>query len=131
MLDKAENRISNLHVFASLGVRRYLSLMKYSEFVLGNSSSGIIETPAFHVPTVNIGDRQKGRFQSESIINCGTDAESIVSAMSKALGDAHKSLCKTVISPYGDGHAAQRIAEKVVNVVMNERIDLKKKFYDI
>ena len=57
LLDEAEKTMPNLHVFTSLGVRRYLSLMKYSAFVLGNSSSGIIETPAFHVPTVNIGDR--------------------------------------------------------------------------
>ena len=64
LLDQAAQEIENLHVYTSLGVRRYLSLMKYAEFVLGNSSSGIIETPAFHVPTVNIGDRQRGRLQA-------------------------------------------------------------------
>ena len=54
LLDAAEQEIDNLHVYTSLGIRRYLSLMKYAEFVLGNSSSGIIETPAFHVPTVTL-----------------------------------------------------------------------------
>ena len=131
LLDEAEKSIDNLHVYTSLGVRRYLSLMKYSELVLGNSSSGIIETPAFQVPTVNIGDRQKGRLKSESIINCGDKSEDIVDAIKKAMSDDHKNVCKNVISPYGDGHAAERIAKKAIEVVMTGKIDLKKKFYDL
>ena len=131
LLEEAGKDMDNLHVFASLGVRRYLSLMKYAEFVLGNSSSGIIETPAFHVPTVNIGDRQKGRLQSESVINCGVSADEIVDAVRTALSDAHRQLCRSVVSPYGDGHAAERTARKAVETVMNGGIDLKKKFYDM
>lgn len=131
LLDEAEKEIENLHVFTSLGTHRYLSLMKYAEFVLGNSSSGIIETPAFHVPTVNIGDRQRGRLQSESIINCGTSSVNIEAAIEKALSDEHRAVCKSVISPYGDGHAAEQIASKLIEVVMCESIDLKKKFYDL
>ena len=131
MLDTAETEIDNLHVYTSLGIRRYLSLMKYSEFVLGNSSSGIIETPAFHVPTVNIGDRQRGRLQSESIINCGTSAKDIVAAIKKAMSEGHRKACKSIISPYGDGHAAERIADKAVEIVMQGQINLKKRFYDI
>lgn len=131
LLDKANEEISNIHVFASLGVRRYLSLMRNAEFVLGNSSSGIIETPAFHIPTVNIGDRQRGRLQSESIINCGEIAEEIIDAIYKAESLQFRSLCKDVISPYGDGHAAEKIAKKIYEVVSCGKIDLKKKFYDI
>ena len=131
LLDKAEKDIENMHVFTSLGVRRYLSLMRYAEFVLGNSSSGIIETPAFHVPTVNIGDRQKGRLQSESIINCGVTTVEIVDAINEALSDAHKEICRNVISPYGDGHAAEKIAKKSIEEIQRETIDLKKKFYDL
>ncbi|MBO4845842.1 MAG: UDP-N-acetylglucosamine 2-epimerase (hydrolyzing) [Lachnospiraceae bacterium] len=131
LLDKAGEKISNLHVFASLGVRRYLSLMKYCEFVLGNSSSGIIETPAFKVPTVNIGDRQLGRLQSDSIINCASDKESIVKAINVAMSDEHKRVCERVVSPYGDGHATEKIAKKTVEVVLEDNIDLKKRFYDI
>ena len=130
LLDAADSRIENLHVFTSLGVRRYLSLMKYAEFVLGNSSSGIIETPAFHTPTVNIGDRQKGRLKSESIINCNPDADSIVKAIKVVMSDEHKGLCQKVISPYGEGNAAKQIAEKSVEIVTKTAIDLKKKFYD-
>lgn len=131
LLDEAEKRIDNLHVFTSLGIRRYLSLMKYSEFVLGNSSSGIIETPAFHVPTVNIGDRQRGRLQSESIINCGTSKDEIVKGIQKAITGEHKAVCLKVVSPYGDGHAAEQIAQKSIGVVMGGGIDLKKEFYDL
>lgn len=131
LLDKEEKRISNLHVFTSLGIRRYLSLMKYAEFVLGNSSSGIIETPAFHVPTVNIGDRQRGRLQSGSIVNCGTSKDEVVNAIKKAMTDEHKEACRRVISPYGNGHAAEQIAKKSVEVVLSGGIDLKKKFYDL
>lgn len=130
LLDEAEPDIENLHVFASLGVRRYLSLMKYSEFVLGNSSSGIIETPAFHVPTVNVGDRQRGRLQAKSIINCGASAEQIVTAIRKAMTIEHQEICRNVISVYGDGRAAEQISKKTVEVI-NGRIDLKKKFYDL
>lgn len=131
LLDEAEKRIANLHVFTSLGVRRYLSLMKYAEFVLGNSSSGIIETPAFRVPTVNIGDRQRGRLQSESTINCSPGTEDIVQAIKKALSTEHRNLCASVVSPYGNGHAAIQIASKTIDTVLSQKIDLKKKFHDL
>lgn len=131
LLDKADKEVKNVHVFASLGVVRYLSLMKHSQFVLGNSSSGIIETPAFKIPTVNIGDRQRGRLQADSIINCETDTESIISAINKALSKEFRKLCLNTINPYGDGHSAERIAKKVIEVVLHDKIDLKKSFYDI
>lgn len=131
LLDSANNKISNLHVFSSLGVTRYLSLMKYSEFVLGNSSSGIIETPAFKVPTINIGDRQRGRLQAESIINCGSDASSIIQAIEKSLSFEFREICTKAVSLYGDGHAAEHIAHKIYDIVHSGKIDLKKKFYDM
>ena len=130
LLDAADAKTKNMHVFSSLGVRRYLSLMRYAEFVLGNSSSGIIETPSFHVPTVNIGDRQRGRLQSESIINCGSSSFQIIDAIKEAMSDEHKKICDGVVSAYGNGHASERIARKTIEVVMNGEIDLKKKFYD-
>lgn len=131
LLDEAVGKVDNFHVFTSLGVRRYLSLMRYSEFVLGNSSSGIIETPVFHVPTVNIGDRQKGRLQSESIINCGVTASEITSAINKALSPQHKKTCQNVVSPYGDGKAGEKIATEVVRFLLDGKMNLKKKFYDL
>ena len=131
MLDEAAEKNNNLQVFTSLGIKRYLSLMKHCEFVLGNSSSGIIEAPAFHVPTVNIGDRQRGRLQSKTTINCRPDTDSIIKAINLALSDKHKAVCKNAISPYGNGQAAERIAARIVSTTMNGGIDLKKKFYDL
>lgn len=131
LLEDAAESISNMHVYSSLGVKRYLSLMKHSEFVIGNSSSGIIEAPAFHIPTVNIGDRQRGRLQTKSVINCKSDAQSIIEAINMAISKAHINLCESLISPYGDGKAATRIAEKSIEVVRNNRIYLKKTFYNI
>lgn len=130
ILDREERNIDNLFVFSSLGVRRYLSLMKYSEFVLGNSSSGIIETPAFKIPTVNIGDRQRGRLQADSIINCQFDAASIIKAIEEVMSYEFKNRCKTTTCLYGEGDSAKKIANKLVEIVLNGDIDLKKKFYN-
>lgn len=131
LLDEAEKEINNMHVYTSLGARRYLSLMKYAEFVLGNSSSGIIEAPALHVPTVNIGDRQRGRLQPESIVNCGTRAGEIINAMRQVMNGEYRKKCVNMMNPYGDGHASERIANKAIEVVMEDSIDLKKRFYNI
>ena len=131
LLDQAAQEIENLHVYTSLGVRRYLSLMRYAEFVLGNSSSGIIETPAFHVPTVNIGDRQRGRLQATSIINCGTSRKDIIKAIEKARSDSFRAVCRQTDGLYGSGNAGERIAAKAIEVVEQGPIDLKKKFYDL
>ena len=129
LLDKAAAVTRNLHVFASLGVRRYLSLVRHSEFVLGNSSSGIIEAPALRVPTINIGNRQKGRLRSESVIDCEMDEAQLVRAVEKAESAAFRQLCREIVSPYGDGHAAGRIAQKAYETVQAGAIDLRKRFY--
>lgn len=131
LLDSAAETTANVHVFASLGVQLYLSLMKHAEFVLGNSSSGIIETPALHIPTVNIGDRQRGRLQAGSIINSKADTKSIISAIHKAMTSEHKALCINSTSPYGFGNSAVKIAERIIDAVSENNIDLKKKFYNL
>ena len=82
------------------------------------------------MPTVNIGDRQRGRLQSDSVINCKSDTVSIVNAIQIALSREHKTICKKVVSPYGDGHAAEQIAKKCFETVMFSQINLKKIFYD-
>ena len=131
LLDEYEKTVQNLHVYSSLGSRRYLSLMRYAEFVLGNSSSGIIETPAFGIPTVNIGNRQKGRLQSESIINCTEDMQNIINAINYAMSFNFRSICKDVQNPYGDGRAAQRIGNMIWETVKGDNINLKKTFFNL
>ena len=111
-------------------MKRYLSLMKYAQAIIGNSSSGILEAPAFHVPTVNIGDRQKGRLQAESVINCSEKTADIVNAINAAVDEKTKSACKNVTHPYGDGKAAKRIAKKCREIVSDGNINIAKEFYN-
>ena len=131
LFDREEGNINNLHVYTSLGVKRYLSLVKHSEFVIGNSSSGIIEAPALHVPSVNIGDRQRGRLQCKSIINCSESTEEIIYAIHHVLDKEFKDNCLSIECPYGDGSAAGNIAAKIMEIIDKNDIDLKKKFYDL
>jgi UDP-N-acetylglucosamine 2-epimerase len=67
--------------FASLGQTRYFSALRYAEFVIGNSSSGIIEAPSLGVPTINIGCRQRGRVKAASVVDCGYGSEEIAEAI--------------------------------------------------
>lgn len=130
ILDIEASRRKNIHVFASLGLKRYLSLMRYAEAVIGNSSSGIMEAPLFHVPTVNIGDRQKGRLQAESTINCKADKESIIKSIQEAFSPEMKLKCQDIKSPYGEGNSGDRIAKKILEI-FSKPVDLKKHFYDL
>jgi UDP-hydrolysing UDP-N-acetyl-D-glucosamine 2-epimerase len=113
----------------SLGQLRYLSLMKMSGAVVGNSSSGLLEAPAFGVPTVDIGIRQKGRLKPASIIDTDDDLESIREAIGKSLSSAHQNFSKTASNPYGDGY----VTEKIISVlkVADFRALLFKKFHDL
>ena len=131
ILDSAAKNILNIRIFDSLGAKRYLNIMKYSVFVLGNSSSGIIEAPSFNIPTINIGDRQRGRLQALTTINCGTDTTSIKAAIQKALSDEFHDICRKAISPYGSGNAAKNISDKITEYVKEETLDIKKSFYNI
>lgn len=114
----------------SLGMIRYLSAMKYAELVIGNSSSGILEAPSFGVPTINIGDRQKGRIQARSVINCVPEQDKIVDAMKKGLDKAFRTSLAHMQTPYGNGTASQQIIS-IIKESLNNGINLKKKFYDL
>ena len=81
--DYVQQNADRCRAYVSLGQLRYLSTMEHVHLVIGNSSSGIIETPAFHIPTVNIGVRQKGRLRAESVIDCGCSAEEITAAIER------------------------------------------------
>ncbi|SCX02818.1 GDP/UDP-N,N'-diacetylbacillosamine 2-epimerase (hydrolysing) [Lachnospiraceae bacterium YSD2013] len=131
LLDEADKETNNLHVFSSLGVKRYLSLMQHAEFVLGNSSSGILEAPSMHIPTINIGSRQRGRLRAKSVIDCGEDSESIEYAIRKARSAEFKQTCLESQSPYGDGHASEKIATEIYKILRHGNIQLCKKFYDL
>ncbi|MDD6573032.1 MAG: UDP-N-acetylglucosamine 2-epimerase [Thermoflexaceae bacterium] len=125
------NTYSNIRLYDSLGMRRYLSAVKYAEFVIGNSSSGIIEVPSFGVATVNIGDRQRGRIQAESIVNCEPRYESIKNAMTQVLRSDFRERISTVVNPYEQAGTSDRIVKITENFLRNNNRDFKKKFYDI
>lgn len=115
--------------FASLGTVKYYSTLRFVQAVIGNSSSGIIEVPYFKVPTVNIGDRQRGRIRSGSVIDSRTDAKAISSAVKKALSASFVARCKKVKNPYGDGGAAAKIVSTLKTA--GRITSLKKAFYDL
>ena len=121
----------NVLCTASMGSLKYLSALKHAALVIGNSSSGIVEAPYFKVPTVNIGDRQRGRLQAESIINCVPETGPILEAVGRALSNEFREKLRDLQSPYGDGHASERIADTIARFLSSGKIDLKKKFYDI
>lgn len=120
-----------MFVTPSLGNIRYLSVLKHAAFMLGNSSSGIVEAPYFNIPTINLGMRQKGRLQAKSIINSPVNRESICQAINTALSAEFKSSIINQSCPYGDGHAAERTLKIIHEWLDNDKIDLKKQFYDI
>lgn len=102
--------------FASLGQVRYLSAITLADVVIGNSSSGIVEAPSAGTPTVNIGDRQKGRLRAPSVIDVANDAAAIGSAIDRALGDDAQSIARRRESPFGEPGSAARIAEVLETV---------------
>lgn len=127
--DYVEKKSDSAFAFASLGSLRYLSMMKIADLVVGNSSSGIIEAPALQTPTVNIGDRQKGRLRAKSIIDCKPDSDSIVDAIEKALLPNFRENAKNSDLPYGDGHTAEKIFSKIKSIDFPKLIH--KTFYNL
>ncbi len=120
----------NFHLFNSLGMLRYLSSISHAKFVIGNSSSGLIETPSFKIPTINIGDRQKGRLMASSVICCKPTQREIEKAIAKALSVEFREIASKTVNPYGDGKTSEKIV-RIIKRVFNKPIDLKKKFYDL
>ena len=116
-------------LFASLGSLRYLSVMKQVTAVVGNSSSGILEAPSAGTATINIGDRQKGRIQAESIVNCSTKKEDILQAFRKVQSEEFRNKLNGITNPYGNGNASN----KIIGIFKTISVDKlsQKTFYDI
>ena len=122
---------TNAVLFDSLGVLNYLSAVKHAIIVIGNSSSGLLEVPSFGIPTINIGDRQKGRIQATSVINCMPEKDSIVQAIECGLSEKFRTVAKKTRNPYGDGHTSEKIVDIVGVFFKENKFNLKKHFYDI
>lgn len=116
-------------VFTAMGQLNYLSTLKYADVILGNSSSGIIEAPILKTPTINLGQRQRGRLRSESIIDCEEKTEAIVAATHRALSPEFKTRAEVCVSPYLYGNVSGRIREVLKRADLSGL--LMKKFYDL
>lgn len=126
MVDQFIASHPNATAHASLGQQLYLSTLSQVDAVVGNSSSGLYEAPSFKIPTVNIGDRQKGRLQAVSVINCRPESGEI----EKAVREAVTRDCSAVVNPYGNGGSAERIMV-ALKQIRDPRALLKKLFFDM
>ena len=109
----AANQPQRVLAIPSLGQVRYLSSVKYASAVIGNSSSGIIEVPAFDVPTVNIGSRQKGRLAAKSVLHTSANKKAISKAISLAVSREYKAEGENFVNPYGQGDSSKQVIEMI------------------
>jgi UDP-hydrolysing UDP-N-acetyl-D-glucosamine 2-epimerase len=123
----AQRNPGRVAVFTSLGQLRYLSALRLADAVIGNSSSGIIEAPAFPTPTVNIGVRQSGGLKAASIIDCGEQAGEVIAAINQALSPAFRSGLGRGSSLFGSGETAVQIRD----VLKRAALGGVKRFYDL
>ena len=115
--------------YLSLGQEKYLSVLQYIDVIVGNSSSGLLEAPSFKIATINIGDRQKGRICSKSVINCLPIKKNIKKSLEIVYSPKFQKLLKTVENPYDNGITSKKIARVLKN--FNLENILKKQFNDI
>ena len=115
--------------YSSLGLKRYLSVLRYVAAVAGNSSSGLLEVPSAHIPTLNIGERQKGRTHGESVFDCGSDTNSIIAGLNTVLSDEFREIACCATNPYEKADTAQNI----FNVIATYPLDKlqQKSFYNL
>ena len=114
---------SNAYLFYSLGQQKYLSLLKYVDLMIGNSSSGIIESPSFKLPVINIGDRQKGRLRNKNIIDVSYEEAEIIKGINTALYD--KKFAKdldNIENIYGDGTTSKKIVKVLKTIEINKKL---------
>ena len=128
IIEYVETHKDKAVAFKSLGQLRYLSALQFVDFVIGNSSSGMTEVPAFHIPTINIGDRQKGRINFESVINSTHTLEDIRKSITFALNKQFREKIQQQEMLYGDGSAAEKILQIIKE---HNHISIKKSFYNI
>ena len=115
--------------FNSLGQLRYLSAIEHCQVVIGNSSSGLIEVPSFKKPTINIGDRQRGRIEAESVITCEPNKKEVVESIQLAISLSFQEKIRQITNPYGEENSSDKILKTILNTPLQNI--LKKKFYNI
>jgi GDP/UDP-N,N'-diacetylbacillosamine 2-epimerase (hydrolysing) len=115
--------------YKNLSQSEYLSLLKYVSVMIGNSSSGIIESSSFKLPVVNIGTRQEGRERANNVIDVDYDKDEIKNAIMKALSNEFKEKLRYCRNPYGDGKAGKIVADMLAEIKIDNRLLQKKLIY--
>jgi UDP-hydrolysing UDP-N-acetyl-D-glucosamine 2-epimerase len=128
-LDRLAGRRPLTRLGATLGDDVYTSLLREADVMVGNSSSGLIEAPTFRLPVVNVGDRQRGRLHAANVIDVEHDRQAIAGAIRRALEPAFRDALAGLVNPYGDGHAAPRIARVLREIELGPRLT-RKRFVD-
>ena len=116
----------NVHVFVNLGAITYLSLLHHVEVLVGNSSSGIMESASLALPTVDIGIRQQGRERGRNVLSAAPAADAILENITEARSPAFRASLAGMENPYGDGHAAQKIVEVLTSVPLTQELLIKR-----
>jgi UDP-hydrolysing UDP-N-acetyl-D-glucosamine 2-epimerase len=130
VLEEAASKRPDWRVFESLGTIGYVTAMKGASLMVGNSSSGIIEALSLGLPVVNVGPRQDGRTRGPNVVDVDEDGDSIYQGMRVALNDEFRKAFSAADNPYGDGHAASRVVEKLESTPVDDRL-IVKRFYDV
>ncbi len=123
---KAREKQNDWHVFPNVHRKVYLSLLKYADVLVGNSSSGIIESTFFHRPVINIGRRQEGRECGKNVMHVGYDEKEIKKALTLALTPAFQKKARAAVHPYGQGKAGKQIVRILEKELFNPRLQPKK-----
>jgi UDP-hydrolysing UDP-N-acetyl-D-glucosamine 2-epimerase len=110
----------------NLGTPGYFSLMRVAAAMVGNSSSGIIESPSFALPVVNVGTRQSGRVRAANVIDVGNSADAIFEGIDRAIDPAFRASLSGIVNPYGDGQASGAIVERLRTVALDQRLRVKR-----
>ncbi|HIF58272.1 MAG TPA: UDP-N-acetylglucosamine 2-epimerase (hydrolyzing) [Rhodospirillales bacterium] len=129
MIDQFVVKHPGARSYTSLGQLKYLSCIRHVDGVVGNSSSGLLEVPSFAKGTINIGDRQRGRLKTKSVIDCDPEQKSIAAALRKLYSKEFLLELETVQNPYGEGGASKKIV-KILRDYPLESI-LKKPFHNL
>ncbi len=115
----------------NLGYNLYLNAMRYASCMIGNSSSGVIESSYFGLPVINIGDRQKGRIRPENVLDCECGQEALSKTYETIKSEAFRAIAKTAAPPFGNGDAARAIADILKTTDFSRKEIIKKQFYDM
>jgi UDP-hydrolysing UDP-N-acetyl-D-glucosamine 2-epimerase len=119
-------RHSSARIFVNLDALTYWSLVRCVDIMVGNSSSGIMETASFALPTVNVGLRQKGRERARNVLDAAPDTTAILARIDEAHSAAFRNSLEGMTNPYGDGRAAERIVQVLTTCPLGQDLLIKR-----